>query len=303
MTREQRQLGHATLELLARAWCIAILRELASGALRPSELERRLPGAPHAALMRTLSALHSKGIVTHERYNGLLIRAQYALTECGRLIFDVLAAAERWGSQWVAERSQDGRLAVSLIGDELTREILLALASEPIPPKQLGRRVSASRWTLQRRLARLVDDRVLLHHARGVYELTESARQLAVVEIAAARWEWKWARPEGPVAAEDVAGVLRLFAPVAQVPVELGGICRMHVDDEANGPDVFLAARDGRVAVLAPAPGAPPEASCHAPPPGWCDALLLRRWSAISATGNQNLTDAMLSSVSAAMFA
>ena len=305
MVTQTRQLGHATLELLAEDWSVRILRELQDGPLRPSQLEERLPDAPHSAMMRRLSEMHCLGVVSHERYADLPPRAQYALTKGGRRVLDVVGAATRWERQWTSERTR-GMAALRLIGDERTREIILALAQGPACASDLHAHLPepVARSTLRQRVAELAHRGILIRTDKdglASYELTGSARGVALVEIAAARWEWEWARPDQPVAARDVAGVLRLFAPAAELPAALDGICRMRVGGPA-GTDVYLAAEGRRVAALALKPHGPPQAACEATPHGWCDALLLRRWCGVTSTGNQALMAALLASVSSTMF-
>lgn len=135
------------------------------------------------------------------------------------------------------------------------------------------------------------------------YELTDRARHLARVGTAAARWEWRRGEPEGPVPARNVAAVVHLFAPVARVPDELAGICSVHVGEDSDGPDVYLAAGQGRLATVVPLRGRPPQAACHGTPQGWIDALLLSRRGGITATGHRALVAAMLASLSTAILA
>jgi DNA-binding HxlR family transcriptional regulator len=305
MVVQTRQLGHATLELLAEDWSVPILRELQDEPLRPSQLEQRLPDAPHSALMRRLSEMHALGIVNHERYTDLPPRAQYALTRAGRRVLDVVDAATRWERQWTSKRTR-GMVALQLIRDERTRELILVLAHGPARASELHNHLPEpiARSTLRQRVAELANRGILIRtETDGVasYELTELARGLALVEIAAARWEWEWARPDQPVAARDVADVLRLFAPAAELPAELGGICQIRVGGPAS-TDVYLAADGRRIAALAARPHDLPQAACDATPHGWCDALLLRRWCGVTSTGNQALVAALLASVSSALF-
>jgi hypothetical protein len=54
---QQDQLGARALKLLAGESMVAVLRALADGALRPTELEQRLPDAGHSVVMRRLRHL------------------------------------------------------------------------------------------------------------------------------------------------------------------------------------------------------------------------------------------------------
>jgi DNA-binding HxlR family transcriptional regulator len=99
MSSEDSQSGVSVLRLLAEKSTVAIMRELASGPLRPSEIKRRLPSVTHSALMRRLAELVERGAVTRERVVGLSPRAYYSLTYAGRALLEIPDAAARWGQQ------------------------------------------------------------------------------------------------------------------------------------------------------------------------------------------------------------
>jgi DNA-binding HxlR family transcriptional regulator len=97
------QLEVSVLRLLAEKSTVAIMRELAGGPLRPSQLEQRLPGVGHSALMRRLTELVERGAVTRERVAGLSPRAYYSLTSAGRALMEIPDAAVRWERQRTEE--------------------------------------------------------------------------------------------------------------------------------------------------------------------------------------------------------
>jgi DNA-binding HxlR family transcriptional regulator len=248
MRPQDKHLGHATLQLLAEDWSIPLLGELTGGPLRPSELEERLPAAPHSAVMRRLRAMRVQGVVSREREPDLPPRALYGLTEAGRQLLRVPAAAERWDREW-----GHGAKALPTISDQPTRELLLAIGAGAGSHRDLHPKLFGSRRTQERRLAQMVQSRIILRRSREgsvLYELTDCARALALVAIAAARWAWEWMPPSEPVPTDDVAGVLHLFAPTAQLPDELGGVCRLRVAGQADVRDVYVAAHQGRMKAL-----------------------------------------------------
>jgi len=301
-TESGKHLGHATLGLLVEDWSVPIMRELLGGSRRPSELEQRIPEAPHSALMRRLGEMEAMGIVTKERFSGLPPRAQYALTGEGRTAIRIVGAARSWERAW-SPGTEDGIEALKLIADQRNREILLALAAGRMAPTALEQRLSGSRSTVTQRLAELARKGILARNVEDGhvwYELTDCARELALVGVAAARWEWQWARPTEPVSPSLVADVLHLFAPLVDLPAELAGICRLHVDSGTDGSEVYLAADGYRLAALA-SPGKRPRGACNGTPQGWVDGLLLRRWRGVTPTGDRALVAAMLASMSAAL--
>ncbi|MGA9315078.1 MAG: winged helix-turn-helix transcriptional regulator [Solirubrobacteraceae bacterium] len=303
MVPRPQHVAHATLDLLVEDWTVPILRALMVAPRRPSELESRLPGVTHSALMRRLGELVSKRLASRSRASVLNPTVVYALTSPGRLILDVMGAAERWERRWTDETT-DGISALHLIADEPTREILLALAEGPLAPAQLGRQISLSRSPLRRRLAGLTARDVLERRGSGghiSYALTESARDLMLVSIAAARWQWEVEAPDHPPPALNVVHMVQMFAERAELPADLEGVCHLHVEDGAEKPVVLLAAQGRRLTAL-PAHTGTPHAVCHATPHEWCDALLLRRWGSITTTyGDRALMAALIACISSSL--
>jgi DNA-binding HxlR family transcriptional regulator len=302
MTPPGRHVAHATLELLTEPHSVSILRALMDGPRRPSELEQRLPDVPHSALMRRLGDLRQRGLAIHERQSGLPPSAEYALTAPGRMILRVTGAAERWERRWTTTESADGLAALRRIGDERTREILLALARRPLSAGEILADVQLTRSPLRQRLGALVEDEVLKRNpgqSHATFELTHSARDLMLVAVAATRWRWECDRPDDPPAAGDIARLIRMFAPNAQLPADLEGLCRLGVGTEVV--DVAVSGRS--IAALDEPPTAAPNATCRADPPAWADGLLLLRWSGVVSTGNRALMAAVLASTSSALVA
>lgn len=299
-----RHVAHATLELLVERWSLPVLRALMVGPRRPSELEERMPGLSHSALMRLLGHLHERDLAQRERSGGLNPETRYELTTPGRRILDVAVAAERWERHWTGEHA-DGHTGLARIADEHTREILLALAAEPLPPAVLEQRVSLTRSPLRERLADLARSGILARDSKGgrvTYTLTDSARELALISAAAARWAWEWARDEENPDPRNIASMLHLFAPLTELSADLTGVCRMHVDHNDEDHVVHLAADGRRVAALRDATQVQPHAVCHATPHGWCDALLLRRWGGVVTTcGDRALMATMIACFSTAL--
>ena len=90
------------VELIGRRYTGAITRELLSGPLRFSELERAIPGISARALTLRLRELQHAGIVGREVEPASPVRVTYALTEKGRALDEVVAELERWAHDWLA---------------------------------------------------------------------------------------------------------------------------------------------------------------------------------------------------------
>jgi DNA-binding HxlR family transcriptional regulator len=318
MSKED-QLGVRALKLLAEGSMVAVLRGLADGALRPAELEQRIPDAGHSLVMRRLGHLlgselvtynHQPGLPPNARSAGIPHQAHYNLTDAGRMLLEVADGAARWEQTWCSQdeqRGPPGTLAIKLTADEHMRKITVLLADGPRCSTQLDQLTpDLGRSALRRRLRDLVLAGLLERRKRGRtprYELTAGARHLALVAMLAGRWEWQWSRPQHPAPGRDLNQLLHMLAPVARIPEPIAGICQLHLDTRGAGdPDIYLAARAGDLLALADAPAAPPEAVGRVTPEALCDALL-QRDGPIAITGNKALLAAVIGALSTALLA
>jgi DNA-binding HxlR family transcriptional regulator len=314
---ERDQLGLRALRLLAEDWMVSVMRGLTDGPTRPAELEGALPHAGHSVVVRRLRRLLDSELVSCERHSGvpphpgsaaIPRRAYYSLTDAGRMLLEVTAAADHWEQEWCSQLERGvppGIVAIGLSANQRTRKVILALADGPLAANDLQARLpEVRRTTLRRRLSNLILEGLLERHEVGhtqLYELTVRARHLAMVAMLAGRWEWQWFRPAAAVPASDFIDLLHMLAPIAEVSGPTAGVCQFHLEtDGAAAPDVYLAARNGSILALTEAPANPPEAVGRATPEAWCDALLLPN-GGISVAGDRTLMLAVISALGAAL--
>lgn len=311
------QLGLRVLQLLAEDWMISVLTELADGPIRPAELERRLPHAGHAVVIRRLRRLLDNGAAHCERRPGVPPhagsdavprRAYYSLSDAGATLLQLTAEAERWEQRWYSllERgAPPGILAVGLCANKRTRKIMLSLADGPLAAKEMQRRLpEVARSTLRRRLQDLVLGGLLERQApAGVqrYELTARARQLARLATLAGRWEWQWRRPEHAAPCGDLVELMHVLAPIARISRPLAGRCHIRLQESGTAvSDVYLEARAGHIRALRRAPARAPEAVAHITPEAWCEALLAPN-DRVAVAGDRTLMLAVVGALSTAL--
>jgi DNA-binding HxlR family transcriptional regulator len=87
----------AALELVGDRWSLLVLREVALGNHRFTEILRGT-GAPRDRLAARLAALVDGGLLRRESYSGA--RCAYHLTDAGRELVPVLHALRAWGERW-----------------------------------------------------------------------------------------------------------------------------------------------------------------------------------------------------------
>ncbi|HKX91282.1 MAG TPA: winged helix-turn-helix transcriptional regulator [Sphingomicrobium sp.] len=91
-------LAHA-MELLGERWAMLVLRELAYGPRRFSELKTDLPGISANVLSQRLSELESRGLVCKRRLPPPASVQVYEATRWGLEAIPVIAALGRWAAR------------------------------------------------------------------------------------------------------------------------------------------------------------------------------------------------------------
>lgn len=101
--------GLATaLDRVGERWTLLILRELALGPLRFTELARTVGGAPTDVLTKRLRSLEHDGIVHRRELPPPASVTVYELTELGRELEPALLALARWGLNFLSPDDVDG---------------------------------------------------------------------------------------------------------------------------------------------------------------------------------------------------
>ncbi len=87
-------------KLLGDKWTLIVLRDLAGGCRRFSELERSGEGISPGMLAARLRTLEGEGMITRTSYNEIPPRVEYALTEKGQDALTVIEALRAYGTRW-----------------------------------------------------------------------------------------------------------------------------------------------------------------------------------------------------------
>lgn len=89
-------------EVLAQKWMLLILRELAAGSTRFSDIRRGVPRISATLLKERLDTLERAGVV--ERQEGSVAGPNgYVLTEAGLELKPVLTSIGQWGQRWARD--------------------------------------------------------------------------------------------------------------------------------------------------------------------------------------------------------
>ncbi|MFI1769626.1 winged helix-turn-helix transcriptional regulator [Streptomyces sp. NPDC020800] len=87
------------LDRIGDKWSVIVICRLGTGSHRFNELRRASDGITQRMLSSTLRALERDGIVTRTVHPTVPPRVEYALTETGRTLLDVVKALARWTDQ------------------------------------------------------------------------------------------------------------------------------------------------------------------------------------------------------------
>lgn len=88
-----------TLSLIGGRWKPTILWELVAGARRYSELKKGIPDVSERVLVLQLRELEQAGLVTRSVYAEVPPRVEYALTDRGWSMKDLLHQLSDWGEK------------------------------------------------------------------------------------------------------------------------------------------------------------------------------------------------------------
>ena len=91
----------ATARIVSGKWTLLVLRDLADGPCRFSELERSLAGISPRTLSLRLRALEEEGMVERHTYPEVPPRVEYALTPKGDALLPIIDSMREYGSEWL----------------------------------------------------------------------------------------------------------------------------------------------------------------------------------------------------------
>ena len=107
-------------EVLSRVgdkWSLLIIGSLDAGALRFTELQRRIDGISHRMLTQTLRSLERDGLVTRTAYAEIPPRVEYSATELGRSLAEPVLELVGWAADH-HERITQARADYDAASDE-----------------------------------------------------------------------------------------------------------------------------------------------------------------------------------------
>ena len=93
--------------LLGDRWTLVILRDLADGPMRFSELEDSSGGISPRTLVDRLRDMETQGLITRESFREIPPRVQYTLTPKGEATLPVIEALRVFGETWLSAEERE----------------------------------------------------------------------------------------------------------------------------------------------------------------------------------------------------
>jgi len=93
--------------LLGDRWTLVILRDLAEGPVRFTELEESSGGISPRTLADRLRQMESAGLISRESFREIPPRVQYSLTAKGRAAIPVIDALREFGDTWLTDAEKE----------------------------------------------------------------------------------------------------------------------------------------------------------------------------------------------------
>lgn len=90
-----------TAEIISGKWTLLIIRDLATGTKRFSQLERSLHGISPKTLSERLYSLEHEGIITRQTFAEVPPKVEYTLTEKGQALVALIDTMRAYGRRWL----------------------------------------------------------------------------------------------------------------------------------------------------------------------------------------------------------
>jgi len=298
--------GATALSLFAVPLNSSILRALADGPKRLSELRREVGGPAQTTLRGNLANLIEIGALERRGRDDRPSILENELTPLGEdllLLGDALESwLERAPSGPLGFESAAGKAAIKALGGGWSSTIVRALAARPLTLTELDRLIDSFTYpALERRLGamRLAEQIELCpdgDRKRRPYTVTRWLREAIGPLAIACRCERRHMAAEtAPIGRIDIEAAFLLAAPLLKLSETASGTCQMAVEAGGSGPGVGRASgarldfEAGRMVSCIARIEAQPESWVTGSAAGWLEAVIGRNAELLDFGGDVEL--------------
>lgn len=308
--------GAQTIALLASPLNCTLLRSLADGPQRQTEL-RRVAGFPaHTTLRAHLKALSDAGAIARYRRNRFPGALEFQLTDAGSELSTVTDSLQSWLGKApggpLELGSDTAKTAIRALAEGWSTSILRALAAGPLSLTELDHIIgSLSYPSLERRMAAMrLSDQIEAKGSDGrgtPYTVTRWLRQGVAPLTVATRWERRHLADKAPPLTRiDSEAAFLLAVPLLRLPADMSGSCRMSMEI-SNGARSTLAGvlvdvKQGRVASCATRLRGTPDAWASGSAEAWLTALVEADCDSLELGGDGRLARTFLQGLHRELF-
>jgi DNA-binding HxlR family transcriptional regulator len=243
--------GTHALNLLSVPLNVHVLKALEEEP-RPLIDLRRAVGSPPQTTMRShLRALTNHGILERRRQSEFPGSVDYELARPGRDLLLVAGVLQSWLAEApqgpVTLGSVAAKSSIKAMIEGWSSAIIRALAARPLSLTDLNRLISGLNYpSLERRLAAMrLAGQIEAQPGKTratPYGVSAWLRHAVAPLSAAARWERQHLPAStAPIARIDIESAFLLAVPLARLPDEVNGDCRLAVEVRGSGRDPGIA--------------------------------------------------------------
>lgn len=315
-TEYQFRAGGRVLSLFSTALHGLILRALADGPKRLSDLRKEVGGPPQTTLRGHLGNLIGMGALEKRSRDGKPNMVDNALTPVGTELLFVAENLERWLARAPAGalelESEAGKAAIKAFISGWSSTMLRALAARPFSLTELDNLITAFTYpALERRLSAMhLAGHVVALQSDGKgtpYAVTDWLREGVAPLLAAVRCERRHLPTETPPLTRiDVEALLLLALPLVELRKSASGTCQLAVE---NGDDSRWRAAGakatverGQVANCSSKLEAKPPTAARGSAVGWFDAIVMGDADQLQIEGDRALGLGLVSGLHKALF-
>ena len=95
-----------TAQIISGKWTLLIIRDIAAGHVRFSEIQHSLRGISPRTLSTRLRRLEDADIIERKSYHAVPPRVEYTLTPKGKALLPIIDDMRVFGSEWLVEGSR-----------------------------------------------------------------------------------------------------------------------------------------------------------------------------------------------------
>jgi DNA-binding HxlR family transcriptional regulator len=295
--------GARVLSLFSTPLHGLVLRALAGGPMRLSDLRKEVGGPPQTTLRGHLSTLIGMGALEKRRRDGKPSMVDNALTPVGLELLFVADVLEQWLARAPAGalelESEAGKAAIKALISGWNSTMLRALAARPFSLTELDNLITAFTYpALERRLSAMH----LAGHVGAIqgdgkgtpYAVTEWLRQGVSPLLASARYERRHLPTEtAPLSRIDIEAILLLAIPLVALRRNISGICQLTVesgnDSRWKAAGVRVVVERGKIVTCSSKLELTPPTSIRASAGDWFDAIMDGNSDQLQTDGDRTL--------------